>query len=172
MAWSSDWAPGGKAGLTQRSSGECSAPEWPAGVEPGSNPAQTSFKGWQWRYLLLELPAYLRPSKGKQLFSFIFVCMAAACLFPFAVAEGFATLLLSSYYSVTGVLKYPLVWPETLFCTEEVMHGEGERSSSLGVLFSFIMARVLRVVEGLGGSGCVLMVWKSTPASSTMVKNL
>jgi len=52
------------------------------------------------------------------------------------------------------------------------MHGEGERSSSLGVLFSFIMARVLRVVEGLGGSGCVLMVWKSTPASSTMVKNL
>lgn len=33
----------------------------------------TSFKGWQWRqgHLLLEISAYLRPSEGKQLFSFI-----------------------------------------------------------------------------------------------------
>lgn len=54
-----------------------------------------------------------------------------------------------------------------------MLHDEGERSSSLDVLFSFIMVCVLRAVEGLGGeSGCILMVWKSTPANSAMLKDL
>ena len=44
------WAPDGKAGPTQRSSGVCNAFEWSEGVEPGSTPSQTSFKGWQWRW--------------------------------------------------------------------------------------------------------------------------
>jgi len=47
---------------------------WVSGrVESGSTPSQTSFKGWQWRwgYFLLDISAYLRPSKGKQLLSFI-----------------------------------------------------------------------------------------------------
>jgi len=50
------------------------------GVEAGSTPSQTSFKGWQWMlgHLLLDIPAFLRPSKGKQLFSFISVSVTAA----------------------------------------------------------------------------------------------
>jgi len=49
MAWSSDWAPGGKAGPTRNSSAACNAPEWPQEVDPGSTPSQTSFRGGQWR---------------------------------------------------------------------------------------------------------------------------
>ena len=48
-AWTGDWAPGEKAGPTQGSSAACNVPEWLEGVEPGSTPSQTSFKGWQGR---------------------------------------------------------------------------------------------------------------------------
>jgi len=67
MAWTSDWAPGRKAGLTQGNSGAWNAAEWLEGVEGGSTSSQTSIKGWQWRwgYLLLEVHAYLRPFEGK-----------------------------------------------------------------------------------------------------------
>jgi len=39
-----------------------------------------SFKGWQWKQerLLQEILAYLKSSKGKQLFSFISVFVVAA----------------------------------------------------------------------------------------------
>lgn len=47
-----------------------------------------------------------------------------------------------------------------------------ERKSGLGALFSFIVARALRAAGGLGGSGCVLMAWKSALTSSTVVKDL
>ena len=75
--WLSTWW---KAGPTQEISGASNAPFWLEGVEAGSIPSQTSFKGWQWRwgYLLLEILAYLRSCKGKQLISFIFASVAAA----------------------------------------------------------------------------------------------
>ena len=90
----------------------CNAPEWLEGVEPGSTPSQPSFKGWQWRWghLLLEISAYLRPSKGKQccLFVFSFLYLLHLGLFSSAVAKDFATLLLLQYfpshYSVTVVV--------------------------------------------------------------------
>ena len=47
-AWPSDWAPGGKAGPAQGSSGACNEPKWLEGVESVSTPSQTPFKGWQW----------------------------------------------------------------------------------------------------------------------------
>jgi len=73
-------------------SGTCNACEWPEGVEPGSTPSQTLFKGWQWRWehLLLEIPAHLRPSWGKEvclLFSFAWVFF-----FPFVSASIAAAL--------------------------------------------------------------------------------
>ena len=52
------------------------------GVEPGSTPSQTSFKDWQWRqeYLLVEIPANLRLSKGKAaLFCHVCGCCFWAC---------------------------------------------------------------------------------------------
>ena len=88
------------------STGACSAAEWPEGVEPGSTPFLISCKCWQWRWghLLLEVPAYLRPSKGKQNewreWSFSFIPVGVS-----ATAKDFATLLLSwyflSHYSIT-----------------------------------------------------------------------
>lgn len=98
MAWSSDWAPGRKA---QGSPGVCNVAEWPEGVEPGSTPSHTSFKGWQWSwgYLLLEIPTYLRPCKGKRCFtSFLYPWLLLLGLFSLAVAKGFATLLLLHYF--------------------------------------------------------------------------
>jgi len=56
----------------------------------------------------LELPTYLRPFKGKQLFflSFLHPLLLPLGLFLFAVAKDFATLLLLlyflSYCSITG----------------------------------------------------------------------
>ena len=48
--------------------------EWPEGVETGSTPSQTSFKGWQrrWGYFCGG-PCVLRPSEGKQFLSLISV---------------------------------------------------------------------------------------------------
>ena len=54
--------------------------------------------------VLLEIPAYVRPSKGKQFFSFVSVSMLCLCLCLFVAAEDFATLLLlyfPSHYSIT-----------------------------------------------------------------------
>jgi len=48
------------------------------GLQPGSRiPSPHSGVGSGGEGILLEIPAYLRPSKGKQLFSFVSVCMAA-----------------------------------------------------------------------------------------------
>jgi len=74
MTWNSDWAPSGKAGTTQGRLDACNAPKWLEGVKPLFIPSQTSFRvGGGCKSILLEIPAYLRSSKGKQLLSFIFV---------------------------------------------------------------------------------------------------
>jgi len=76
--WLSTWWEG-RANPGELRCMQCT-PEWLKGMEPGSIPSQTSAKGWQWRWghLLLEFPAYLRPSKGKLLFPFISASVAAA----------------------------------------------------------------------------------------------
>ena len=76
MAWSSDWAPGGKAGPTQGGSGACNAAEWLEGLEPGSSPYLRVGSGGEG--FLLEILAYLRPSKGMCISSFVSASMAAA----------------------------------------------------------------------------------------------
>jgi len=50
------------------------------GVEPGSTPSQTSFKGWHGggEEVLLEIPSCLRSSKGKQFF-FLCFCVCSCC---------------------------------------------------------------------------------------------
>ena len=60
--------------------------------------------------ILLEIPAYWRPSKRKQFF-FLCFCIHSFCIwawFSFAVSYGCATLLLLLYflslYSITGIL--------------------------------------------------------------------
>ena len=44
--WLSTWREGR---ANQGSSGACNASEWLEGVESGSTPSQSLFKGWQWR---------------------------------------------------------------------------------------------------------------------------
>ena len=79
-AWSTDWAPGGKAGPTKGSSGACNAkqcntPEWPEGVNLPL-PRLYLRVGSGCKGILLEISAYLRVSKGKQILSFISVPLA------------------------------------------------------------------------------------------------
>ena len=80
----------------QGSSGACNAPEWLKQVEPGSTPFQISFKGWHWRqrHLLLEISIYQRPSKKVSSSVSSLLQLLHLDLFVFAVAKGFATLLL------------------------------------------------------------------------------
>ena len=125
IAWNSDGAPAGKAGSTQGSSGVCNAPEWLEGVEPGSSPSQTSFKGWWWRWggPLLEISAYVRPSKGKRLFSFIYVFAEFGLILVFCSQRLFypAISIITALQpcnikmSVIGFLLYKQNWDTNWF---------------------------------------------------------
>ena len=74
--------------------------------------------GSRGKSILLEIPVYLRPLKGKQLFSFVSVSMAAAHGLVFiAAAKDFAAALLLLYfpslYSTTDASQndlYLLLW--------------------------------------------------------------
>ena len=74
----SDWAPGQKAEPNQGSSGACSEPDWKGWSQDPSLSRPCCRVGSGGKGILLEITAYLWPSKGKQLFSFVSVSMAVA----------------------------------------------------------------------------------------------
>jgi len=92
-----DRAPGGKAGP---SSGACNTPEWKGWSQDPSLPRPHLRVGSGSEGVLLEIPACLRPSKGKQLFfpSFLHLWLLHLGLFSFAATKDFATLLLLLYF--------------------------------------------------------------------------
>ena len=96
MAWGSDWAPGGKAGPTQGSSGACNASEWLEGEEPGCTPSQTWLKGWQWRQGCLA--GDLKVSSF--FFPFVSASMAACCIWAYPHLLQPGTLLPSCHCCV------------------------------------------------------------------------
>jgi len=107
VVWSSDWAPGGRAGPTKESSGASNSPEWPEGVKPGSTPSQTSFKGWQWRARVSwwrSLPTWglLRVSR----FFFSFVSMSLAAAFGFILPCGSLGLCYPTIIAVLSVASW------------------------------------------------------------------
>lgn len=66
--------------------------------------SQTSFKSWQWRWghLLPDIPDCLRlPRVSSSFPSFLNLCLLYLSSCSFAVTKDFATLLLSSDYSIT-----------------------------------------------------------------------
>ena len=122
MAWVCDWAPDGKTGPSQRSSGACNVLEWLGGVEPESTPSQTSFKGWQGEVRVFwgSLCAWSL-LKVCRFFALCFVvgfCMRVRLLLhlsmlPPAAAQDFATMLsllcLSLCYSIIPGWKQQLL---------------------------------------------------------------
>ena len=73
MAWTSDWAPGGKAGPTQGA--QVHAMDL---TQDPPLPRPHLRAGSGDKDVLMEIPVYLRPSKGKQLLSFVSVPTAVA----------------------------------------------------------------------------------------------
>jgi len=91
---SRDWAPGRKAGPAQGSSGACSAMEWLEGWSqdpPLPRPRLRVSSGG--KGIVLEIPVYLRPSKGKLLYFFALGCCVWA--YPWLAAASDLAVLLS-----------------------------------------------------------------------------
>jgi len=65
MAWTSDGAPGGKAGAAHGSSGARNAAEWPEGLDPPL-PRPHLRAGSRSKGISQEIPAYMRSCEGKQ----------------------------------------------------------------------------------------------------------
>ena len=158
-AWTSDWAPGRKAEPTQGSSGASNAPEWWEGLEPGSTPSQTSFKGWRWRwgYLIwrsLSTWGPYRPSEGKQLLYFSAHCCCVS-VDPHLLQPGVLLLCCHccTFHCVTPSFELHLLWqcPFTLIiacaeCNQDgtmLLSSTNHAISSLSPLYAFHPNRLL-----------------------------
>lgn len=73
MAWSSDWASGGKSGPSQGNSAACSAPDWKRWSGDPPLPRFNLMVGSGGKGILLSAPTYWRLSKGSSFFSFVSV---------------------------------------------------------------------------------------------------
>ena len=97
MAWTGDWAPGGKAGPTQGTSGACSLPEWQEGVEPGATPSQTSFKIPHERKILFFVSMSMAATFGH-----ILICCSLG--FFYSAIITVLSITLQSYDGPSGFL--------------------------------------------------------------------
>ena len=92
MACTSDGAPGGKAGPTQRSSGACNAP---GRSQDPPLPRPHLRAGSGGKDILLVIPVNLRSSKGKQLVFFVWlVFLHLLILCPWLLCLGLSSLQL------------------------------------------------------------------------------
>ena len=106
MAWSSDWAPGGKAGPAQGASGVCNALSDQKGWNQDPPLLRPHLRdGSGGKGILLEIPMCLRLFRGKQLLSFVSVPMAVMferiCI---CCSLGLSLLCFLSCYSITLML--------------------------------------------------------------------
>ena len=150
MAWSSDGAPGGKAGPArgaQVHAMQCS--EWLEWVESGCTPSQLSFKGWQWRWRDLSGDLYISedltglPKVSSFLLLFLYPILLCLSQSSLDVAWNLVALL-----SCCAFHHVPLHNAAFLKCEKK--------------WFVFVAQRVISVSHyGVNYHGTLVILWKT-----------